>query len=136
MQYFETKELEELEKAKDDLVRAFEKESRIIEFAAYAYLYKVVAVIGIIVLAVVFDHSILRFFVPVSAMMLIFITDSLLSAMKLHVWRDRHTKEKIYFDKSKAATDYSSERLLQFIATTDTGNALNENDLVETRVIN
>lgn len=133
MHYFETKVIDELEKATKDLVISIEKETRIISFAAYAYAYKMVAIGGMIVLAAVFDHPILRFTVPISLMVLIAVVDSLLSAMKFHVWKERHAKEKVYFEKSKAVTDYGSERLLQFLATTD---PLNEAGAAETRVIN
>ncbi len=136
MQVFETKALDELEIATANLTRALQKEARIIVFGGWAYVYKAVAITGMILLAAIFDSTLMRFLVPLSMLMLISIIDHLLNAMKIHVWKDRHAKEKIYFEKSKALSEYSSERLLQFLAVTALASTFNEDGGPETRVIN
>lgn len=136
MQVFETKVLDEHAIATKNLTLALQREARIITFGGWAYIYKMIAIGGMIFLAGAFDTPILRFWVPFSMLLLIGIVDALLNAMKLHIWKDRHAKEKIYFEKSNALTEYGSERLMQLLAVSTLAASLNEDGSPETRVIN
>ena len=136
MQVYDNIPCDELSKASKVLTAACEREARIIIFAAWLYTYKMIAIGFSILLAAVFDHPALQFIVPVSVIATIGVIDTLLSAMKFRAWDVRNKSEKIYFEKSKAVTDYNTEKILQVIAVQELAGTLNENSAFEERVIN
>lgn len=135
MQIYNNATVDELDEASRVLREALEAENRVIKFAASLFVYEFVAFMGMIVLSSLLDHQFLRFGVPFAMVAIVTGIEVLLNVMKWRAWKNRYEKETEYFVKSRALTDYNTERVVQLLAVQELAANLNSPS-DEPRVIN
>ena len=108
--------LSELEETGERLSRAIKFEARVLKFASWLVLVEMLMIAICIFSAFLSQKELFQFYLPASFVSAVFMTETTVSILKFKAWGKKLALESEYFAKSKALSNYNSDKLVEMMA--------------------